>query len=64
MDTCACKKEAIVDRSRKFSNATPYIYSWVTSIGVETTTLLSLEIVEYERDNCALAANGIISVDL
>ena len=63
MDTCASKKEAIVDRSRKFSNATPYIYSWVTSIGVETTTL-SPEIVEYERDNCALAANGIISVDL
>ena len=63
MDTCACKKEAIVDRSRKFSNATPYIYSWVTSIGVETTTS-SPEIVEYERDHCALAANGIISVDL
>ena len=63
MDTCVCKKETIVDRSRDFSNAPPHIYSWVTSIGVETTTLLSPEIVEYEGDNCALVAN-IISVDL
>ena len=57
MDSCVCKKETIVDRSRNFSN------SWVT-IRVETTTSLSSEIVEYEEDNCALAANGIISVDL
>jgi len=36
MDSCVCKKETILDRSRKFWNATPYIdQSWVTSKGVE-----------------------------
>jgi len=45
MDTCVCKKETMVDRSRGFSNATPYIYSWVTSIGVEI-----MDIIEFR--NC------------
>jgi len=38
----------------------PHLIFIVTSVGVETTTLLSPEIVEYEEDNCALAANGMI----
>jgi len=57
---CVGKKLLLIDL-RKISNATPYIdQSLVTSI----IASLCSEIINYEQENRASAANGIISVDL